>query len=381
MPSYEKKGLYYCRINRDALTNIGILKKIEAQIKAFVANDIRVDVVSYHNEGVLFNEDTIIHRSFGTRLKSLVYFFWGWDRELLSKIDFDTYDFIYIRYPLSYPGFIIFLKQLKDQNKDLKLILEFPTFPYGLELKKKSLFYKLAYYIDRYYQKELEHYVDLAVHYGTGQVLGLPTINIRNKIDIEKIPYRRPKVKSDYIQLVAIGAWNYWHGLDRILEAIAQHNKKKNICDIKLRIIGEGPASGFLHLEVLRLRVSEFVEFASPARGAELDLLLADADIGIGSLGMFRKQVFVDSSLKHREYCGRGLPFILATNDLDFPAELPFIHYVSANESAIDLEKIINWFETLRRSSPTFSSEMRTYAEENLTWDQSIKKLLKFLDL
>lgn len=381
MPTYEKKGLYYCRIKRNTAANIGIINKIKAQVKAFAAYGISMDVVSYHNEGVLFNEDTIVHRSFGTRLKSLAYFFWGWDRELLSKIDFDTYDFIYIRYPLSYPGFIIFLKQLKDQNKDLKLILEFPTFPYGLELKKKSLFYKLAYYIDRYYQKELEHYVDLAVHYGTGQVLGLPTINIRNKIDIEKIPYWRPKAKSDYIQLVAIGAWNYWHGLDRILEAVAQLNKRKDFHKVRLRIIGEGPASGFLQREVLRLGISESVEFVSAARGAELDLLLADADIGVGSLGMFRKQVFVDSSLKHREYCARGLPFVLASNDPDFPIELPFVYDVSADESAIDLEKIITWFKTLRQSSPTFSSEMRIYAEQHLTWDKSIKKLVKFLDL
>jgi hypothetical protein len=281
---------------------------------------------------------------------------------------------------LSYPAFIAFLKQLKDQNKNLKLILEFPTFPYGLELKKKGLFYKLAYYIDRYYQNGLENYVDLAVHYGNGRVLGLPTINITNGIDLEEVPYRKSKAPKSYIQFVAIGAWNYWHGLDRILEAIAQHSKKKNIYDIKLRIIGEGPVSSLLHREVLRLGISEFVEFVSAVRGTELDLLLADADIGIGSLGMFRKQVFVDSSLKHREYCARGLPFVLATNDLDFPAELPFVHYVSANESAIDLKKVINWFKTLRLSNPIFSSEMRTYAEEHLTWDQSIKKLVKFLD-
>lgn len=374
-------GLYYARINQDSPYNVGVVKKIEAQLKAFAMDGIRMDVVKFQSNGILFNQDIIIHRRFGRGFYDYAYFFWNWDRDLMASIDFSSYDFIYIRYPLSYPAFIAFLKQLKDQNKNLKLILEFPTFPYGLELKKKGLFYKLAYYIDRYYCNELGHYIDVVGHYGPGQVLGLPTINIRNGIDIEKIPYLRPKINSGDIQFIAIGAWNYWHGLDRILEAIAEFNKRKDFHKVKLKIIGEGPVSDFLHREVLRLGISEFVEFVSAARGAELDLLLADADIGIGSLGMFRKQVFVDSSLKHREYCARGLPFILATNDLDFPAELSFVHYVSADESAIDLEKIITWFETLRQSNPTFSSEMRIYAEQHLTWDQSIKKLVKFLDL
>jgi hypothetical protein len=53
--------------------------------------------------------------------------------------------------------------------------------------------------------------------------------------------------------------------------------------------------------------------------------LLAHADVAIGTLALYRKDMGEASSLKVREYLARGIPTIVGYADTDFPEAPPFI--------------------------------------------------------
>ena len=80
-----------------------------------------------------------------------------------------------------------------------------------------------------------------------------------------------------------------------------------------------------------------------------------------------RKGLNRDSALKNREYCGRGIPFVIASDDDDFPNEFEYILRVEKNDNPISIEEVISYLSYL--DNDDVSSEMRLFAEENLTWD------------
>ena len=112
--------------------------------------------------------------------------------------------------------------------------------------------------------------------------------------------------------------------------------------------------------------------------GTELDALFADADLALGSLGMHRLGLHRSSSLKAREYCARGVPFVLGSDDPDFPDGIPFVHQVAADESPIDVSALADFVDNLRERSPDASIVMRRYAEQRLTWNAKLEPIVRY---
>ncbi|WP_151208781.1 glycosyltransferase family 4 protein [Paenibacillus yonginensis] len=63
--------------------------------------------------------------------------------------------------------------------------------------------------------------------------------------------------------------------------------------------------------------------------------LLDQADIAVGTLALYRKHMTEASPLKVREYLANGLPVIMAYEDTDFPAEVPFLLKLPAEPDLI----------------------------------------------
>jgi hypothetical protein len=98
-----------------------------------------------------------------------------------------------------------------------------------------------------------------------------------------------------------------WHGLDRIL-FLAYHFPNWNFEVI-------GPSFSDFHIEkkipkniILRGYLSRF----------EYEQILANADIGIGTLALERKKMNEACPLKVREYLAYGLPVLIGYKDTDF---------------------------------------------------------------
>ena len=96
-------------------------------------------------------------------------------------------------------------------------------------------------------------------------------------------------------------------------------------------------------------------------------------DIGVSSLGLYRKGLSEASDLKTREYLARGLCTIGVGKDPDFDENSKY-RFVVSNSDSID--DIVNLLIELKNINLPNRQEVRNYAIENLTFE---KKLLKVL--
>ncbi|MCC6723097.1 MAG: glycosyltransferase [Saprospiraceae bacterium] len=289
-----------------------------------------------------------------------------------KRLDFSKYQFVFARFPLAHPGFLYFLRCAKRRNPSIKTLLEVPTWPYKLE--HKNMLRKMQYSLDHFCQKYLRNYVDRVVHYGEFQALfGVPGLGIRNGVDTDEITLAKCNSTTGKIRLLATGNWNFWHGLDRLLLALAVQPEHAH--HFHLTIVGGGREIPNYKNIVSKHKLEELVTFLPACIGTDLDKLFDQADICIGCLGMFRKNVVLDSSLKHREYAARGLPFILTTPDPDFPDTLAWVKYFPAAEGAIDLAQLYMYWQNLSKNMD-LRQEIRTYAVKNLDWSCKLGEML-----
>jgi len=374
------KGLIYYRINRDDIANVGVLKKCLAQVAAFKNLGVQTDLLLLSDKGILLNDQLIHHFSSPILSKATSkywFFFFNLLPTISKHIDFNTYDFIYFRYALAHPALNQFLATAKNKNPVLKVIAEMPTYPYKKE--KKSFIDRLSLWMDQHYQKKLSAYLDGITHYGLeSEILGIPTIRITNGITVHKIPISKSQPQVKKLRLIAVANWSYWHGLDRLIEGLKNYYQYENPETlITLKVIGHGKAIPQYKKLVEKYSLGEQVDFFPPMTNEALDHHFDHADIGIGTLGIHRKNITIDASLKHREYCARGIPFLLAGRDLDFPTHFSFLKKCTPTNEAIELGELITFWEKYSNSSNKL--EVRKYAEEHLRWEERIKKVITFI--
>ncbi|WP_129408615.1 glycosyltransferase [Marinitoga lauensis] len=125
---------------------------------------------------------------------------------------------------------------------------------------------------------------------------------------------------------------------------------------------------------IKKLELEKYVIFHGFKKRKDLDELFGKSDIGIGSLGNHRKGIYKESALKNREYCARGLPFILSSKDEDFPESFKYIHYVSQDETPIDIGKIIQFYNNIKDYN--YLKKMREYAEKHLKWEVKLRPII-----
>ena len=105
--------------------------------------------------------------------------------------------------------------------------------------------------------------------------------------------------------------------------------------------------------------------------GDSLDRLYEEAHVAVGSLGCHRKRLPVASELKAREYACKGMPFIAALQDPDFPDDIPFVLRAAADETSINIRKVLNWYEGLAITG-MLNSMIREYAELKLDFSKKV---------
>lgn len=145
---------------------------------------------------------------------------------------------------------------------------------------------------------------------------------ITNGVDLTAYP-SLPSPDNDRPRLVFVGsAGQPWHGLDKVL-ALA-----------RLR-----PAWGF---DIVGMTEDEGsppnVTWHGSLNRDEVIQVLAQADVGIGSLALHRNQMFGGSPLKVREYLAVGLPVLYAYDDADADVLDGYVLSIANTESAINDE-------------------------------------------
>ena len=106
--------------------------------------------------------------------------------------------------------------------------------------------------------------------------------------------------------------------------------------------------------------------------------LYQTADVGISTLGCYRRGLTRCSSLKAREYAAAGLPFLYAYDDDSLTGKEPFALRVPNDDTPVDMEQLIAFVERCRRQADC-SRQERTFAEEQYDWKAMMQRILAFL--
>lgn len=286
-------------------------------------------------------------------------------KKLQKKSFYEDIECIYIRRFNATKWLLDYLKFLKKLNK--KIILEIPTYPYDNEISKENYFIKQ----DKIYREKYYKYIDRIVTYSDDKVIwNIPCINISNGIDLEEVNLIEKK-EHNGINLISVANYSFWHGIDRFLYSLLQYKKNGGKEKIKFHIVGEGSENPkFKKIVENNIELQDMVIFHGVKFGNELDEIYNNSDIALGSLGIHRLKLESVQPLKNREYCAKGLPFVIGFNDPNFKNK-EYVYEVSYDDELIEIEKLIKWYKNLEISP----EEIRKDAEK-FTWDIQMKKVL-----
>lgn len=362
------KGLYFLeeRFEKDS----GVGKKIEAQIKSIKKLGIDIELLINNREKRMV-ERIINKNSLGKFAKKGFGRLKGY-KAIINYLVKNNFDFIYIRYT-GYGDMYFYNFLLKLKKNNIKIYLEIPTFPYDNELKRNTFKEKIQVLLEKYYRNKMKDIVNKVITYSEDDtIFEIPTIKIQNGVDLDKIELVK-KSESEDIRIITVAKIANWHGMDRFILSMAEYYKKNPQQKVIFNIVGYGDKE---YIEMLKRLVKEselddYVIFHGAKFGKDLDEIYNISDVAVGAIASFRQGLNSGSALKHREYTAKGIPFI--NGDIDFSfSNCPFVYQIPNDESLLDIEKIIEWYKNLKVTP----EEIRKYAEDNLTWDKQMKKVI-----
>lgn len=280
--------------------------------------------------------------------------------------------FVYIRSEHNANPFLIcFAKKLR--NEGVKIVMEIPTYPYDQEYV--TFKGKCTLLIDKLFRKNLMKQLNAIVTFSNQtEIFGQHTIRISNGIDFSSIKLKQNNHTQSELHLIGVAEIHYWHGFDRIVAGMRDYyNSKVGGYKVFFHIVGEFSGEREKN-EILPLitknQLENYVILHGRLFGTALDEVFDQADIGIGSLGRHRSGITHIKTLKNREYTARGIPFIYSEIDDDFE-DKPYILQVPADESPIDISKIIDFY-----SRVTVTSEEIRNSVQYLSWKNQMQKVL-----
>lgn len=205
----------------------------------------------------------------------------------------------------------------------------------------------------------------------------LPHTTVPNGFDVHSVRLRTaPSGDHGELHILFVGNVSRWHGLDRIIRGIADY---RGTTDVHLHVVGNGDELSNVQ-ELKRAVAPEAnIYFHDIYVGQQLDAAFDECHIAIGSLGVHRNGMRQASSLKVREYCSRGIPFILSNLDPDFPETFEYCLQVEPTDAPIDMEEVVS-FARKMCTDPEHPRMMRSYAERNLDWSVKVKEIYEFLE-
>jgi hypothetical protein len=290
----------------------------------------------------------------------------------------DTSTILYLRYPLP---ILMMPHDLLSQRK-CKIVFECNSIEINEEKRSRSYF---SYFWEIIFGKGFRKHCDAIIgvtdeitHYQLSRSgnLNKPHLTLGNGFDVDSVPLRQPPpYNGSNLNILCVATVSFWHGIDRVIKGIAQY---KGPLNIQLHIVGIGAELGNLKNLISSLKVTNHIVFHGFKSGKDIDILFNQCHIAVGSLGIHRKGLTMTSELKSREYCARGIPFIIACSDRDFPGDFSYILRLPADESPIDMEPVIIFTSRIYLDSD-HSQKMNQYARKNLDWSVKMKKMRTFL--
>lgn len=371
-----------CDLLPDKGKSDGVAKKVRAQMEAFSQLGFNVSYVAYDSEKIyLVTEGKRL--VFGKKTTTKAY-------KLKEKIFqyltayFRTVKFPAVTYIRGLGLTRHYLRYLAlAEKRGCRVLSEIPTvmklFSGGIRLKPI-----LKYLKDRLMLCLVpSHRLCLVNTQGYRTLFGKKAIPIENGIALSGERPKQYRAPDGAIHLIAVASMEAQHGYERVLRGLAAYHKSEYFAQVpvSLHLVGEGSQTPWYRALAEQLGLDGVVFFHGRKFGAELDALFDQCDIAIGALGVYKYGYDRISSLKVKEYCLRGIPFVYAGREGSLPSHSPFCMEIPNNASDVDIPEIIRFYREAYERFPLLQEEMIRYAVTNFSYKTQFMKLFSELDM
>lgn len=375
-----KKILFYTKMNFGNAGNSGIFKKVIGQWKAL--NEWGFDSVLFYTENdniVIKKHEQEEKKTFSSLWKRLIYTYQGF----IEDLDIKEFDVMYFRHFFFHPLAVWMLFWLKWKHPKLKIVMELPTYPYRGHLKIMDWKGKLIAWLDKVCSPSFKKYIDLIVTFSSHEeIFDIKTIQISNGIDptgIEPIP--KPSFDKE-LHILGLANVQAWHGYDRVIEGLKIYNANNQEIRVCFHLVGEGDAIPYLKQLTKNYGLEKAVLFYGAQFGDDLNKIMSKCHLAASVLGFQRAGAYrgTISALKVREYCIKGLPFINGFPDSDINVDFPYAMTVDSDESPIDIQKTVLFYQSLNQHFPNYPKELNDFAQKQLSWKAKFEPIAKWIN-
>ncbi|MCR4788446.1 MAG: glycosyltransferase [Lachnospiraceae bacterium] len=367
-----KKGYY---IHFNARTVPGVDKKIGMHLKAFKK---RYDIEEINVEPVPRNLFERVIGLFPTASVSRTY------KDALERIK--DPDFIYARRTTCDRKYLGFFKAIKKKYPDCRIMIEIFTYPYDRDDFAKWDSWPFAIK-EKMYRGKLKKYVDRFVTYtDDDEIFGIPTIKTVNGIYVSDIPIVKGDYDPDVINLIGVAYMQRQHGFERVIEGLGNYYSKDpgSKKRVNLTLVGDGPEKAKYIKLAEDLKIDEYVKFEPSTVGEALDELYDKNDIALGIFGMYKNGFYgCMSALKTRECLAKGLPTVSGCMIDVVPDDSEYALYFPNDGSEIDINKIVEYSDSLRDKYPhkkDLAEKIREFALETVDMDKVNEPIYGFIE-
>jgi glycosyltransferase involved in cell wall biosynthesis len=303
-----------------------------------------------------------------------------------KSTDFSEYDLVILRYPLadrSYREFVNKYNVISEHHSEEIPELRSNITGHSLIHLKIASFVRLVleYKYGRNYRSKCKGIIcvtdELRIREAATSKAEIPSITIPNGIDVEAVTRTGFKrLDGRNLDLIFVASrFSPWDGLERVIASIKNY---PGPLTIRLHIVGDIKPSD------TRTAHGNNIIYHGIKRGVELDQVFSKANMAVSTMGLYLKKLRQAASLKTREYTARGIPFVLAYDDVDLgqvEEDKRFFQKLPNRREPIQVENVIEFVKDINKKfakSSELSQYMRQYALENMDWRPKMKKYLEF---
>ncbi len=382
--------LMYLTFQEDGLLYVGVVRKIRWQVRAFERLGYETTYSLWKDGEYRFitGEKTEAVPVGG---RGLMKQFARAAEDYLSKHRFDV---LYMRLDrISFD--VLKICRIARENGAGRVIIELPNYPYLADyigsvgdvrpLPKRAAARCRVLSVaaeDRLSALRLKGLVDAFVLIGNpaDRFFGVRAINISNGINVDAMEASPQKTDTDEVVLIGVAGTLWWQAYDRVLEGMYRYRKADPQRKPRIRFIlvgGDAKEMPAFRELVRKYGLEGEVECPGFKTGKALDALYARADLGVSKLGCYRRGLTACSSLKAREYCAKGLPFLYTCEDALEDKEADFALRVPNDPSPVDMEAVVKFIAACRKN-PALPERERNFAREHFDWKTIMKRVLTF---
>lgn len=363
-------------VNLKTRGHMGVMRKVLAQAQGFSLNHKQVHMICGDGPDIVrlvFEAGSEVQREIITAAVAPGDFFvhvaaWIAGQQAMAR----SFEWAYVRYnPMHNDELVQLAHRLREMA--VPLFIEMYTLEYQNELPAlvaktdQAFFLQLAPLVAGFFTPS-------RVAPGT-TLLGRPLCKMGN--GATWIEPQAPEPKQDIrkaFHLLGVGYLARWHGYDRLFPLIPDFVKAYPDVDLRLFLVGQGPASAQLAQQAQELGVAEYVIFTGALDPQLLANRYAGMHLGIGTLGCHRTGITYAEALKHREFMFYGLPFIYSLQDSFSDDLLEGAWCQSPDESPINLVAIYEQYLAL--ALVDLSAGLVKYAKSHFTWQMHTKHIM-----